>query len=99
MVQGRTRLAYAALTVLLLASCQSTEERLQAAAVVQGQAQATQTFPDLPDACTAKTGRVRPQEGEARVVTLKRWEVVADNRDRQAEDCKSWGMDMKANWK
>lgn len=99
MVQGRTRLAYAALTALLLAGCQSTEERLQAAAVVQGEARAERQFPDLPEACTAKTGRVRAQEGEARVVTLKRWEVVADNRDRQADDCKSWGADMKANWK
>ena len=99
MVQGRTRLAYAALTALLLVSCQSTEDRLQAAAVVQGQARAARQFPDLPEACTAKTGRVLPQEGEARVVTLKRWEVVADVRDRQAEDCRSWGADMKANWK
>lgn len=99
MVQGRTRLAGAALTALLLAGCQSTEERLQAAAVVQGQAQAAREFPDLPEACTVKTGRIRPQEGEARVVTLKRWEVVADVRDRQADDCKSWGADMKANWK
>ena len=99
MVQGRTRLAGAALTALLLAGCQSIEERLQAAAVVQGQAQAAREFPDLPEACTAKTGRVRPQAGEARVVTLKRWEVVADVRDRQADDCKSWAADMKANWK
>ncbi len=99
MVQGRTRLAYAALTVLLLASCSSTAERLNSAATKQGEAQAERQFPDLPEACTTKTGRVRPQEGEARVVTLKRWEVVADNRDRQADDCKAWGADLKANWK
>ena len=99
MVQGRTRLAGAALTVLLLASCSSTVERLQAAAAVQGEAQAERPFPDLPEACTVKIGRVRPQEGEARVVTLKRWEVVADVRDRQADDCRAWGAEMKANWK
>jgi hypothetical protein len=82
--------------LLLLTGCQSIEERAHDAAVVKGEAQAQRQFPDLPEACTAKTGRVKPQPGEPRVVTLKRWEIVADNRDRQAADCAAWGADMKA---
>jgi hypothetical protein len=87
------------LTVLLLSGCQSDQERAQAAAVVLGKAQAAKPFPDLPEACTAKTGRVRPQVDEARVVTLKRWEIVADVRDRQADDCNAWGADMKEHFR
>jgi hypothetical protein len=98
MVERRTRLAAAALTVLLLTGCGSLQERAHTAAVTQGQVQAQKPFPDLPEACTAKTGRVKPKPDEARVVTLKRWEITADNRDRQAEDCKAWGADMKINF-
>ena len=87
------------IVLLLLSGCQSVQERAHTAAVAQGQVQAAKPFPDLPDACTAKTGRVKPKPDEARVVTLKRWEIVADNRDRLAEDCKAWGADMKENWR
>ncbi|WP_448774013.1 hypothetical protein [Agrobacterium vitis] len=85
--------------VLMLMSakgCQTLDQRASAAAVIQGQARAQSQFPDLPEACVAKMGRVAPRDDEARVMTLKRWEVVADNRDRQAADCAAWGADMKS---
>ncbi len=89
------------LLLLLMSAkgCQTIEERAGATAVAQGQLQAQKPFPDLPEACTAKTGRVKPQPDEARVVTLKRWEITADNRDRLADDCGAWGADMKRNWR
>lgn len=49
----------------------------------------------LPAACTAKTGRVRPSLSEPRVVTIKRWEVVAEHRDRQSVDCGRWWDDYR----
>ncbi|NLS06851.1 hypothetical protein HGP14_26430 [Rhizobium sp. P32RR-XVIII] len=82
---------------VLLSSCQSVDERVSAAAAVQGQARASAPFPDLPPACVAKMGRVRPGD-EPWVITFKRWEIVADNRDRQADDCAAWGRDMKTRY-
>ncbi|MUZ53012.1 hypothetical protein GOZ97_07340 [Agrobacterium vitis] len=87
-----------ALILMSAKGCQTLEQRASAAAVVQGQARVQTPFPDLPEACVAKMGRVVPRGDEARVVTLKRWEVVADNRDRQAADCAAWGVDMKSNF-
>jgi hypothetical protein len=75
--------------------CQTIEQRAVCAAVIQGETKAETPFPDLPDACIAKTGRVRPAADEARVITLKRWDVVADIRDRQSADCAAWGADQK----
>ncbi|MDR6818515.1 hypothetical protein J2X76_003692 [Neorhizobium sp. 2083] len=86
----------ALILVALLTSCQSVQERAERAAEAKGRAQASAPFPDLPAACTAKVERVRPKPDEPRVVTLKRWDVVAGNRDRQAVDCAAWGADMKA---
>lgn len=79
----------------LLAGCQSVQERAGKAAALKGQAQASAPFPDLPSACTAKMERVKPKPSEPRVITLKRWDVVAENRDRQSVDCARWGEDMK----
>ncbi len=86
----------ALILLVFLAGCASVTERAEKAATAQGQARAETPFPDLPVACTAKMGRVKPQADEARVVTLKRWEIVADVRDRQADDCAAWSRDMKA---
>lgn len=85
----------AALILLaFLAGC-SVTERAEKAADAKGRALASTSFPDLPAACTAKMERVKPKREEPRVITLKRWDVVADNRDRQAADCGAWGADMK----
>lgn len=81
----------------LLSGCQSGNERVSAAAAVQGQARASVPFPDLAWACVAKVGRVRPGD-EPWVIVQKRWEIIAENRDRQADDCAAWGRDMKARY-
>ncbi|HEY0120675.1 MAG TPA: hypothetical protein VGC14_02750 [Rhizobium sp.] len=81
--------------LLALASCETTDARVSQAAITQGVAKASVPFPDLPEACTAKMGRVKAG-GEPWVMTIKRWEFVADNRDRLAADCAAWGADMKA---
>lgn len=93
----RTALMLVPIALLLMSAdgCQTLERRAEQAAVAKGEALAKPPFPDLPEACTVKTGRVRPATDEARVVTLKRWEMVADIRDRQAEDCAAWGADQK----
>lgn len=81
----------------LLAGCQSLNERASIAAVVEGQARASVPFPDLPDACVARMGRVRPGD-EPWVIVQKRWEILAENRDRQAYDCAAWGSDMQTRY-
>jgi hypothetical protein len=85
------------LAALLLTGCQTVEKRVTEAAKAEGQARASNPFPDPPPACIAKVGRVRIGD-EPWVVTFKRWEVVADLRDQQAADCQAWFDDMKARW-
>lgn len=80
-----------------LASCQTTDEnagkRLQAAATAQGQAAAQ--IPPLvaPPACVAHMERVQLRD-EPWVIFKFRWEVAADNRDKQADDCAAWIADL-----
>lgn len=95
MVRKTLMLLPIALMLMSAKGCQTLEQRASSAAVIKGEAMAEAPFPDLPAACVAKTGRVRPATDEARVVTLKRWEMVAEIRDRQAEDCAAWGADQK----
>ncbi|NTG07279.1 hypothetical protein [Rhizobium rhizogenes] len=87
----------AALVTLALSGCETTNARLSQAAITQGVAKASVPFPDLPAACIAKMGRVKAG-GEPWVITMKRWDVVAENRDRNADDCAAWGRDMKARY-
>ena len=71
--------------------CQTLDERASAAAQVQGEATAAPQLPQQLDAsCTVKMERVKPTVTEPRVVTLKRWDVVAENRDRKSDDCAAW---------
>ena len=83
--------------LVALAGCSTTNARLSQAAITQGVAKASVPFPDLPAACTAKMGRVKAG-GEPWVITMRRWEFLADNRDRLAADCASWGADMKTGY-
>jgi cytochrome c5 len=69
-------------------SCQTAEERMAAAAKAQGEVQAKIARPVTPDSCIAKVERVKPKVGEKARWTQKRWEIVADNRDRLADDCR-----------
>lgn len=53
-------------------------------------------LPEKLDAsCTAKVGKVVPGS-EPRVATVQRWAVVADIRDRQADDCADWWATYRA---
>jgi hypothetical protein len=77
--------------------CQTLEQRASAAAVVKGQANAASPLPQkLDGSCTVHMDRVKPSADEPRVVTLKRWDVVADSRDRLSDDCSAWWADYYA---
>ena len=72
------------------ATCQGPQSRISTAISVQAVV-ANPPKPDLPASCTVLVERVKPRMGEAWVIFAKRWEIVADNRDRAAADCKaSW---------
>ncbi|NTG73319.1 hypothetical protein G6M02_08255 [Agrobacterium rhizogenes] len=86
-----------ALISAALSGCQTNSARLSQAAITQGVAKAAVPFPDLPTACTAKMGRVKAG-GEPWVITMRRWEFLADNRDRLSADCAAWGADMKTGY-
>jgi len=77
-------------------ACQSAGERLAAAARTQGEVNARAPEVIAPEACTAHMERVVPRVGEKARWTQKRWEIVADNRDRQADDCGEWIEDILA---
>lgn len=76
-------------------SCETASERLTAAATTQGQTRAAITRPATPEACVAHVERVYPKVGEKARWTQKRWEIVADNRDRLADDCRA---DLDGYW-
>jgi hypothetical protein len=44
----------------------------------------------------AHVERVIPKVGEKFRWINQRWEVTADNRDRQADDCAAWDRDRMA---
>lgn len=76
--------------------CQTLEGRAEAAAQAQGHAQASSPPPPMPAACMAHVERVIPKVGEKFRWINQRWEVTADNRDRQADDCAAWDRDRMA---
>lgn len=83
------------LAAALLAGCATTDDtskRVAAAAVMQGEATAERPKLVLPDACKAHVERV-PIRDEPWVIHDWRWNVSADNRDRQADDCAAYETD------
>lgn len=83
--------------MLCAASCQTTEQRAQArldiAATTQGQAAAQIPPMVAPEACVGHMERVQLRD-EPWVIFKFRWEVAADNRDKQADDCAAWIADL-----
>jgi hypothetical protein len=77
------------------ASCQTQNQRLDAAATTIGETRAALPRPATPESCTARIGRVVPKVGEKARWVIKRWEVVAENRNRLAENCEA---DMDEYW-
>jgi hypothetical protein len=69
---------------------------MEAAARAQGELNARSPEVIAPEACTAHIERVVPKVGEKARWTQRRWEIVADNRDRQADDCGEWIEDIFA---
>lgn len=80
---------------LALSGCGTTSARLNHASATAGTVRAEIARPATPKSCIAKMERVRPKVGEKARWTQKRWEFVADNRDRLADDC---GADLDAYW-
>lgn len=84
-------------SMLCAASCQTTEEQAQArieiAATKQGRAAAQIPPIQALPACVAHVQRVQ-QRDEPWVINNFRWEVSADNRDKQADDCAAWIADL-----
>ncbi|NTI22057.1 hypothetical protein G6M87_09300 [Rhizobium rhizogenes] len=82
-----------ALALMSTKGCQTLDARMEKAAEAQGQTQASSPPPPMPAACTAHVERVVPKVGEKFRWINQRWEVTADNRDRQADDCAAWDRD------
>ncbi|WFU89456.1 hypothetical protein QA644_10655 [Rhizobium sp. CC1099] len=93
---GRKALIF--IILMGLAGCQTVEKRATRAAQAKGQTAASVDFPPLPEACTAHVERVKAKVGEKFRWINQRWEITADNRDRQADDCRAWGRDMQTRY-
>lgn len=91
---ARKSLILMPLALLLMSArgCETIDHAASLSAAKQAEAAARirPDLPNLPEACTARTGRVYPTLSEARVITQKRWLAVAEIRDRKAEDCTAW---------
>lgn len=95
MAQPLIALPAALMAALALAGCGTAVARLDQAAEATGATRAGIVRPATPESCTAKMERVKPKLGEKTRWTLKRWEIVADNRDQLAADC---GAALDAYW-
>lgn len=97
---ARKALIIAPLALLLMSNrgCETIDHaaNLSAARQIEAIASAKIALPNLDPSCTAKVGRVRPSLSEARVITLRRVDMVADARDQQSEDCAAWWAAYKA---
>ena len=94
---GRRALILLPIALLLMSAkgCQTREARAEKAAETKGQATATRPRLDLPEACTTHMERVKLRD-EPWVIFRQRWEVAADNRDRQADDCQAFEDDYNS---
>lgn len=70
------------------AACQGPQSRVSESVSVQA-VLADPPKPELPDSCTELMERARPKLTEPWVVTQKRWEFLAENRDQAARDCRA----------
>ncbi|MFN3833366.1 MAG: hypothetical protein ACK4SQ_14165 [Allorhizobium sp.] len=70
------------------AACQTQQSRISTAVSVQAVTY-NPPKPELPASCTELMERAKPKMTEAWVVTQKRWEFLADNRDQASRDCQS----------
>ncbi|HWU63558.1 MAG TPA: hypothetical protein VN112_16185 [Ensifer sp.] len=85
------------IALVVLAGCQGDKASQAFSSATAARAVAVQPVRPIPidQACTAHMGRVVPKVGEKWPVVQKRWEIVADLRDKQADDCAAWDADRK----
>lgn len=77
-------------TVAALSGCASQNTRIATAAEGQARASAQLALPEsLPATCTAKIGAVRVGD-EPFVATIKRYQILAENRNDQTDACVAW---------
>lgn len=82
---ARTTLIFMA---LILTSCQSTQQvRLDAAVTSKARSEAQIERPETPQSCKAKVNRIVPKVGDKWSHIQKQWELSADIRDQQSDDC------------
>ena len=84
---------------LILSGCQTTslQNALSQAKTAEALANQSLQLPDLPDTCTAKMERATPKANEPWVIFAKRWQILADNRDKKADSCGLWWNTYKSN--
>lgn len=76
------------------AACQTQQSRISTAVSVQAVVR-NHPKPELPASCTELMERAKPKLTEAWVVTQKRWEFLAENRDQASRDCQ---LEWDAFW-
>lgn len=82
--------------MFLLSSCgPDLQTRYSDAKRVEALARAEDPLPDMPAACVAEMGRAYPSRTEKWVITQRRWETLAENRDQEAVDCGQWWDDYR----
>lgn len=75
--------------------CQTAGDRVEEAYAAKARAEAQAGLPSLPADCSAHIGPVPRRAGDLASHVIKRWEVLAANRDRQADNCAAWWGDYK----
>ena len=78
------------LLVVLLSSCQTTQNRLSNAVETNTLASTGVNLPNLPLSCIQHMEKAYPNKNEPWVVTQKRWEILAENKNDQISNCEKW---------
>lgn len=81
----------------IFAGCRSTDEaRIDAAAAVAGRVAAGVTLAEWPPSCREHMDRVVPKIGEKARWVQRRWEIVAEAKDRTTDNCSKFYDDVRA---
>lgn len=89
------RKSTALIALVLLTGCVSTDQKqLEVSAQQQGQATARIVLKksDMPDDCTDLVGKVAVGK-EPLIVTVRRQEILAANKDDKSRNCGEWWAD------
>lgn len=83
------------LTLMGNKGCQTTADRMNEAYAAKAVAETAVHLPDLPEDCSAHIGPVQRRAGDMASHIIKRWEILAANRNSQADNCAAWWGDYK----